>query len=130
MEHMDQNPREGAGHHLDGPLADEGTSSWAFTGAVVLLGAGAFAVFIALLVARLACDTPGSQACERQSLATLQVYVAAAGLVPLGLVALAAWRGRTRSAWRWLIVALLVYATWAVLNDAAVHGWDDLVLLP
>jgi hypothetical protein len=30
----------------------------------------------------------------------------------------------------WLGIGIAVYVAWALLLDAAVHGWDDLKLLP
>ena len=77
----------------------------------------------------LACDSGPSEACGRQELADAQLAVAVAGFAPLILLLWTSWR-RHRFAWIWLAVGVGVYLTWAVLNDAAVHGWDDLRFFP
>jgi hypothetical protein len=52
------------------------------------------------------------------------------GLVPaLALMVAAAVRKKWLAALA-LTVGLPLYLTWAVLLDAAVHGWDDLTLVP
>jgi hypothetical protein len=97
-------------------------------GALSLLGAAAFSVLPSLAVQWLACENEGTEACSRQSLADVVPMVAVAGLLPAILLVWDAWRGRRR-ALIWLAVGLAVYAFWAILLDAAVHGWDDLKLL-
>ena len=37
---------------------------------------------------------------------------------------------RSRRALVWLGIGIAIYVAWAVLLDAAIHGWDDLKLLP
>lgn len=58
-----------------------------------------------------------------QSLQTIQFIVAAVSLLPAGGAAatLVPWRPRLFAGW--LTVAVLTFAAWGVLNDAAVHGW-------
>jgi hypothetical protein len=96
---------------------------------LLLLLAAALAVLPALAIDWLACENQGTPACERKELARAQLYVALAGLVPALLLAVDTWRG-SRRAFVWLALGLVVYAVWGLLADAAVHGWDDLVLVP
>jgi hypothetical protein len=94
------------------------------------LGAACFAVLVAGAVDWLACESEGTPACSRQELASTQLTVALVGLVPGVLLVAAVGLRRRRAARLALAVGAAVYLTWAVLVDAAVHGWDDLVLLP
>jgi hypothetical protein len=78
----------------------------------------------------LACHNEGTETCELQGTARAQFYVALAGLIPLTLFVRALRHDQGRQALVWLAVAILTYLTWGVLNDAAVHGWDDLKYFP
>ena len=99
-------------------------------GALALLGGAVFAVFVGGVTNWLACENEGTPACERQDLAFTQYVLAIVGLVPaLALVVAAALRKR-RLAMLALAVGVPLYLVWAVLLDAATHGWDDLTLLP
>ncbi|MDP9490948.1 MAG: hypothetical protein M3P42_01900 [Actinomycetota bacterium] len=98
--------------------------------ALALVAAAVFAVFFAAVIDWLACDTEPSQACDRKDLARLQLQIAVVGLAPIFAFAVA-WIGE----WRRVAVAMFIlavgsYLTWAVLADAAVHGWDDLKFFP
>jgi hypothetical protein len=97
-------------------------------GALSLLGAAAFSVLPSWVVQWLACENEGTEACSRESLAEAAVMIAVAGLLPAILLVWDAWRGRRR-ALVWLAVGVAVYVAWALVLDAAVHGWDDLKLL-
>jgi hypothetical protein len=78
----------------------------------------------------LACENEGTPACARQDLAYAQYIVAIVGLVPaVALVLAVALKKRWLAAVA-LAVGVPLYLAWAVLLDAAVHGWDDLKLLP
>jgi hypothetical protein len=93
--------------------------------------AGAFAtVPVAWAIDWLACEEETSEACTRQDLADSQHVLAWVGLVPALVFTLAFLTRRRRLAWPALAAAVAVYAAWALLADAAVHGWDDLVLVP
>lgn len=70
----------------------------------------------------LACEDEASEACERHGLARLQLAVAAAGFIPALLLAGALLTRSRRLGIAALIGAIALYATWAVLADAAVHG--------
>lgn len=88
------------------------------------------AAFLAAVIDWLACDTEPSQACDRKDLARLQLQVALVGLAPSLAFALAWIGGWRRLALAMFILAVGAYLTWAVLADAAVHGWDDLKFFP
>ena len=74
------------------------------------------------------CQDP-SPACERRGLLTAQFYLAVAGLIPVGVMTFAAVTKRRALAATAITIALLVYAVWTVLNDAAVHGWGEAMRL-
>ena len=99
-------------------------------GALALFGGAAFALLVAGVVNWLACENKGSEACGRQSLASAQFIVALVGLAPAFLLIVAAAFGKRRLALLALGVGLAVYFAWALMMDAAVHGWDDLKLVP
>jgi hypothetical protein len=99
-------------------------------GALVLLGAAAFAFFVAGIVNWLACENEGTEACSREDLAFAQFILAAIDLVPALALAVAAALANRRMAALALAVGVPVYLAWAVLMDAAIHGWDDLKLVP
>ena len=99
-------------------------------GALLLLGAAAFAFLVAGVVNWLACENEGTEACSRQDLASAQFILAMIGLVPALVLVVAAAFGRKRMAALALAVGVPLYLAWAFLMDAAVHGWDDLKLVP
>ena len=94
------------------------------------LCAAGFAVLVAGAVDWLACENEGTPACSRQELASTQLTVALVGLVPAVALLVAVALRRRRLAWLTLALGVAVYLTWALLVDAAVHGWDDLRLVP
>lgn len=98
--------------------------------ALLLLGAAAAAFFVAGLIEWLACDVESSEACERHGLAQLQLTVATAAIAPSLALAVAVLTRKRRTALLGLAAAIAFDAAWAVLADAAVHGWDDLRLVP
>ena len=63
-------------------------------------------------------------------LASAQFTLAMVGLVPALVLVLAALLGKRRLAIAAVVVGVPLYLVWALLLDAAVHGWDDLKLLP
>jgi hypothetical protein len=98
--------------------------------ALALLGCAVFALLVAGAVNWLACENEGTPACDRQDLAFGQFVLAMIGLLPaLVLVVAAAVRKRWVAALA-LAVGVPLYLVWALLLDAAVHGWDDLKLIP
>jgi hypothetical protein len=98
--------------------------------ALALLGGSIFAVLVGGLVDLLACENEGTPACARQDLASAQFKLAILGLIPASVLVLAALLGKRRLAVAAVVVAVPLYLVWALLLDAAVHGWDDLKLLP
>lgn len=99
------------------------------TGSVVLLGGACFAVLPAGAWKWLACENQGTPACERKPLADAQFIVACVGVAAALLLVWDTARFRRR-ALVWLAIGIAIYIAWAVLLDAAIHGWDDLKLLP
>jgi hypothetical protein len=98
--------------------------------ALALLGGAVFAVFVGGTVNWLACENQGTPACARQDLAAAVYILALVGLVPACVLVLAALLGKRRLAMAAVMVGVPLYLVWALLLDAAVHGWDDLTLLP
>jgi hypothetical protein len=99
-------------------------------GALALLGGAAFAVLAAGAVNWLACENEGIPACSRQDLAFAQLILAMIGLLPALILVIAAALRTKRLTALALAVGVPVYLAWAVLMDAAIHGWDDLKLVP
>jgi hypothetical protein len=98
--------------------------------ALALLGGAVFTLLVAGAVNWLACENEGTPACARQGLAFGQYLLAMIGLVPaLALVVAAAIRKKWVATLA-LAIGVPLYLAWAVLLDAAVHGWDDLKLIP
>jgi hypothetical protein len=103
---------------------------WALLLILVVPGS-LFALIAGWLVDGLACDTEGSEACDRQDLANAQLWVALAGVALVTWIGITAWRRQYHLTRPLLLCALVLYLGWAVLNDAAVHGWGaDMPLVP
>jgi hypothetical protein len=98
--------------------------------ALALFGGAVLAVFAGLAVNWLACENRGTPACARQELASATLILALVGLVPASVLVLAAVLGKRRLAIAAIAVGVPLYLAWALLLDAAEHGWDDLTLLP
>ena len=98
--------------------------------ALALLGGAVFAFLAAGVVNWLACENQGTPACARQELALGQFVLAVIGLAPALVLFVAVALGKKRLAALALAVGVPLYLAWAVLLDAAVHGWDDLKLVP
>jgi hypothetical protein len=95
-----------------------------------LLRSGAVCAFLLALVVlwfadltkQLICYGDAATTC-RMGLMNAQLVTAIAGLLSAGGLVWAVWSKRRRVAVAMLVVGVAVYAGWAVLNDAAVHGW-------
>jgi hypothetical protein len=98
--------------------------------ALALLGGAVFALLVAGAVNWLACENEGTPACDRQDLAFGQFVLAMIGLVPAFVLVVAVAVQKKWLATLALGVGLPLYFAWALLLDAAVHGWDDLKLIP
>jgi hypothetical protein len=85
---------------------------------IILLGA-CFAVFFAWVTD--AILSSGESGSHQTPLLIIQLVVAVAGLVPAGLFARSFFRHDSRAG-LWLIIGILTYLAWGLLNDAAVHG--------
>lgn len=91
--------------------------------AAVVLAACAAVLVAYVTLAELGSGDSGS---HPTPLLVAQMAVAAAGLVPVAVLARLIVRGFRRSAFVAGAVAVLVYLAWGVLNDASVHGWGHL----
>jgi hypothetical protein len=98
-------------------------------GSVLLLAGACFTVLPAGAWKWLACENEGTEACGRKPLADAQFVVAWIGIAPAILLVWDTVR-RSRRALLWLGIGIATYIAWALLLDAAIHGWDDLKLLP
>ena len=98
--------------------------------ALGLLGGAVLAVLVGAVVNWLACENKGTEACARQDLASAQLALALVGLITACVLVLAALLGKRRVAGAAVVVGVPLYLAWALVLDAAVHGWDDLKLLP
>jgi hypothetical protein len=78
----------------------------------------------------LACENEGTEACRREDLAWAQYVLAIVGLVPAVALVVAVLFSKRRLAIGAVAVGVPLYLAWALLLDAAVHGWDDLKLIP
>jgi hypothetical protein len=99
--------------------------------------AATFGAFIAYVTYGLLChgESYGSTMCPDGNPTTTmsaQLVVGLLGLIPPALmVYFIFFRESKRGMWISFLVGLVVWAGWAVLNDASVHGWDsDMVLVP
>jgi hypothetical protein len=90
--------------------------------------AAGFGAFIALITYRILCfdESGGSTMCPDGHPTTTmkaQLIVGFVGIVPAVVMAFFAFRGAKRLAIAALVVGLVLWAGWGLLNDAAVHGW-------
>jgi hypothetical protein len=94
--------------------------------AASLLPAAAFAAVLAWATHFVSClDGTGSMCPDGRptTTVTLQLVLGLLDVASAGAAFYLTLRGRPRAA-GWAIAAgLLTFAVWAVLNDAAVHGW-------
>jgi hypothetical protein len=97
---------------------------------LAVVGATVLAAYFAAVLDWLACESGGSEACDRTELAQLQLQIAVVGLAPSMAFAVAWIGGWRRVAVATFGLAVGTYLTWAVVADAAVHGWDDLKFFP
>lgn len=88
-------------------------------GGGLLTCAAAFATYGALAV-RYLCETDCGTFEQRW-----QLYVAVAGVVATVAMTGCVATGRRLAATRLLVIAVVLYAAWAVLLDADTHGWGN-----
>jgi hypothetical protein len=86
-------------------------------GAHVAFGGALVAAFFAYVTKKASCEPD----C-RGGVLTVQLVLAVAGLLPAGSLVYAAVSGRRRLAAIALVTGVLVYGSWALLNNVAVHG--------
>jgi hypothetical protein len=73
-------------------------------------------------------ESGGSTMCpmnEPTNTMQAQLVLGIVGVIPALLMAFFAFRGRGRPAKATLVIGLVMWAVWGVLNDASVHGWGD-----
>jgi hypothetical protein len=101
---------------------------------VAILGA-AFGAFVASVTYWAMCESEsgGSTMCpmgEPTLTMDAQRYGGYAGLLPAVAMVYLAFIGRRTAAKFALLIGILWWIGWAVLNDASIHGWDtDMTLL-
>jgi hypothetical protein len=88
-------------------------------GGGLLTCAAAFATYFALAV-RYLCENDCGTFEQRW-----QLYAAVAGLVATVAMTGCVATGRRLAATRLLVIAVVLYAAWAVLLDADTHGWGN-----
>jgi hypothetical protein len=54
-----------------------------------------------------------------------QLVLGLAGVIPAAAMAFFAFRRHPTAARVALVTGLVMWAVWALLNDASVHGWED-----
>lgn len=106
-------------HRMNGETPNT-PQPWVLTGALALTCAAAFGTFVAWLSYELLCD---ENCVTRPWELDWQLYVACAGLVVAVAMTWSVITGRARAAGVCLVAGLVLYAAWAVLLDAATHGW-------
>lgn len=89
--------------------------------ALFALCAALVAIFIAWLTKVNICG----ENCH-DALYEVQLAIAVGGLVPAIALVFATSTGRRQLAVIALVAGVITYGTWGVLNDAAVHGWNNL----
>jgi hypothetical protein len=97
----------------------------------VILAFGAiFGAFIAWVTYALLCASSDTGCGDARGIMTTQLIVGVVGLGAPAAMVYFSFKGSNRRAVVALIIGLIIWATWVVLNDAAVHGWGrDMVLL-
>jgi hypothetical protein len=91
--------------------------------------AAVFGAFFGWVVYGLAKSADGNYDGTVSAVTTLQFILGWVGIAPALAMAYFVFRGRNHLAVAGLIVSVTFWAGWAVLNDAAVHGWRDSFLL-
>jgi cell division protein FtsW (lipid II flippase) len=78
-------------------------------------------IYVAYAIQYNACDEGPSFACDRENIADGQLVLASIGILPSTLIVVDTHRRRRRSL-VWLAFTIVLYGTWVVLADIAVHG--------
>jgi hypothetical protein len=97
--------------------------------AIVLFLAAAFGGLIAWVTYSVMCygESGGSSMCPdgvATTTMTMQLMIALLGVAIAAVMLGFAWHRKIRAARGAMLAALAIFALWAVLNDASVHGWD------
>jgi hypothetical protein len=97
--------------------------------ATLAVCASVFGAFIGWVVYAMAESADGNYDGTVSTVRTVQLILGWVGIVPAAAMAYFVFRESNRKAAATLAIGLIVWAGWAVLNDAAVHGWRNMVLL-
>lgn len=98
--------------------------------AILAVCATLFGALIGWVVYAMAKSADGNYDGDVSTVTTLQLILGWAGIAPAVAMAYFAFRGSNRKAMAAFCIGLIVWTGWAVLDDAAVHGWGhDMVLL-
>jgi hypothetical protein len=97
---------------------------------VVAVLAALFGAFIAWVTYALLCASSDNGCGTAEGIMKTQLIVGVIGLIPAAAMVYYSFSGSSRRAVIAFVTGLIVWAVWAVLNDAAVHGWGhNMVLL-
>jgi hypothetical protein len=103
---------------------------------ILALAGAACGALMALVTYEVGCfwESGGSTMCpdgDPTTTMSAQLVVGLVGLAPALAMVLFAFRDAKRPFVAALLVGLATWAAWALLNDAAVHGWgSDMRLVP
>ena len=95
--------------------------------ALVATGFGALIAYATYWAGCLS-ESGGSTMCpmnEPTNTMQAQLVLGLVGVIPALLMVFWAFRGRRAPAMVALVIGLVMWAVWGVLNDASVHGWGD-----
>ena len=97
---------------------------------IVAFVAAAFGTFIALVTYAVLCngESGGSTSCPNghaTETMNAQLMIGLLGLLPPAVMGYFAHRHRRGPALIALILGVVLWVAWGVLNDAAVHGWGS-----
>jgi hypothetical protein len=93
------------------------------------VGASVFGAFFGWVVYAMAKSADGNYDGSVSTVTTLQFILGWIGIAPALVMAYFVYRGRNHQAVIALVVGMIVWAGWGILNDAAVHGWRNSFLL-
>jgi hypothetical protein len=84
-----------------------------------------FGAFFGWVVYAIAKSADGNYDGTVSTETTAQFILGWVGIFPALMTAYFVFKERNRQAVAALTVGVIVWAGWAILNDAAVHGWND-----
>jgi hypothetical protein len=93
--------------------------------AIVASCAALFGAVVGWVAYAMAASADGNSDGSVSTETTLQFILGWAGIVPVAAMAYLVFTRSTRKATVAFAIGLIVWMAWIVLNDAAIHGWDD-----